>query len=109
MFKIYMLLVGALNVGSIQVTIDPTVVTNESKVKYRMSERNFASEIVATRGQKLGAFNFGSTIVLIFQSSEEFNFTVKPGDAVKVGQRIGVNSTARQLRTTIHAPPWPSA
>lgn len=36
----------------------------------------------------MGMFNFGSTIVLLFESSKEAKFNVKEGDKVKLGQLI---------------------
>lgn len=44
--------------------------------------------IVALKGQELGQFHFGSTVVLIFES-EPFNFVVGAGQYVKMGERIG--------------------
>ena len=49
------------------------------------------------KGQKLGTFKMGSTIVLVFQAPEEFEFCVGPGDSVLYGQPLG---HVRQLRKT---------
>ena len=41
------------------------------------------------KGQKLGTFKMGSTIVLVFQAPEDFEFCVEPGDRVMYGQPLG--------------------
>ena len=41
------------------------------------------------KGDYVGAFNLGSTIVLIFEAPEEFSFTVQTNQKIKFGQSIG--------------------
>ena len=41
------------------------------------------------KGQKLGTFKMGSTIVLVFEAPEQFEFCVEPGDSMKYGQPLG--------------------
>ena len=41
------------------------------------------------KGQLMGDFNFGSTIVLIFEAPANFEFRVDPGCKVKYGQPFG--------------------
>ena len=42
------------------------------------------------RGQMMGDFNFGSTIVLVFEAPAEFRFSYEPGDRVQLGQALGL-------------------
>ena len=42
-----------------------------------------------TRGQEMGGFKLGSTVVMVFEAPRGFQFTVKPGEKVKVGQAFG--------------------
>jgi phosphatidylserine decarboxylase len=37
----------------------------------------------------MGGFKLGSTVVMVFEAPRGFSFTVKPGEKVKVGQRMG--------------------
>ena len=41
------------------------------------------------RGQKLGTFQMGSSVVLVFEAPQGFEFCVEPGQRVKYGQPLG--------------------
>ena len=41
------------------------------------------------RGERMGAFNLGSTIVLIFEAPKDFEFLVRPGQKLQYGEPIG--------------------
>ena len=41
------------------------------------------------KGAPFGEFNLGSTIVLVFEAPKDFQFSVRPGDAVRVGKPLG--------------------
>ena len=100
---------GALNVGSIKIYFDEHVKTNEGSVEAlpKVLERNYPEALHLKRGEMVGSFNFGSTIVLLFESSDNFKFTTQVGDRVKVGQRVGVDSPTSPVLPSISAPPWP--
>lgn len=118
-----MVAVGALNVGSIDLACDPELRTNlESSWPFQRPTQSLpfaekshkAAPFAAVRGQRLGDFNLGSTIVLVFETSKDFDFNVKPGQTVKVGERIGfspVDAHAEQQEThmPVMCPPWPCA
>lgn len=60
--------VGATNVGSIAVCFDPHLKTNERKSFDKMDEMIFEKPIQFRKGQEFGHFNFGSTIVLLYEA-----------------------------------------
>ncbi len=48
-----------------------------------------SSPIQPDKGELFGEFNFGSTIVLIFEAPRSFEFAVKRAERVRVGQSLG--------------------
>ncbi|XP_022154812.1 phosphatidylserine decarboxylase proenzyme 1, mitochondrial isoform X2 [Momordica charantia] len=99
--------IGATNIGSIEVYIEPELQTNNPKKKSLHSEppeeRVYEPEgvgIMLKKGDEMAAFNMGSTVVLIFQapvsnlhkngdSKSEFKFSIKRGDRVHAGEALG--------------------
>ena len=41
------------------------------------------------KGERLGNFNLGSSIVLIFEAPNNFKFNIQNGQAIKYGQPLG--------------------
>lgn len=71
--------VGATNVGSVQVYMDEDLRTNRwrgfkigSSTEY--DEINMDEKIALGKGELLGQFNMGSTIVLVFEAPESYRF-----------------------------------
>ncbi|GAA6061011.1 hypothetical protein JCM10212_001067 [Sporobolomyces blumeae] len=90
--------VGATNVGSIRVNFDSSLRTNSPRrpvVPGTYSEATYAQASQMLGGQPLragdeiGGFWLGSTIVLVFEAPQDFEFEIKTGDRVKVGQALG--------------------
>ena len=42
------------------------------------------------KGDHMGVFNLGSSVVIIFEAPKEFEFNVKPGDRIKYGEPLGM-------------------
>lgn len=53
-------------------------------------DRTYDERVRLSKGEELGSFKLGSTVVLIFEAPASFRFTVKPGDKLKMGQQLGV-------------------
>lgn len=83
--------VGATNVGSIAMKFDDQLSTNSSQDRVGTTHvRNFADKpVTLKRGEEVGFFRMGSTIVLIFEAPKTFSFQVGAGDKVKLGQKLG--------------------
>jgi len=78
--------VGATNVGSIKVGMDPELSTNRWKWESKtFHQKEFKESIHQKKGELFGEFNLGSTIVLIFEAPHDFDFDLYPFKPVKVG------------------------
>lgn len=82
--------VGATNVGSIKVNFDEDLRTNRRHLwrpdRYACFEHKFSNDVELKAGQDFGEFNFGSTIVLIFEAPKNSTFEVKANQKIKYGQ-----------------------
>ncbi|KAG6427764.1 hypothetical protein SASPL_112011 [Salvia splendens] len=99
--------IGATNIGSIELFIEPTLKTNNPQEKLIHSlppdERLYEPEgtgVPLRKGDEVAAFNMGSTVVLVFQapisqsgiikeSSSDFRFCIKRGDRIRMGEPLG--------------------
>lgn len=99
--------IGATNIGSIELYIEPELQTNRPRKKILQSEppeeRVYEREgggIMVKKGEEIAAFNMGSTVVLVFQapvaksskedtSPKDFRFSIKRGDRICVGEALG--------------------
>lgn len=80
MMHFYLIFAGATNVGSVDVYIDEQLKTNRWH-GFRVGKQNNANQfdeivlpenIELSKGQLLGQFNMGSTVVLIFEAPRKF-------------------------------------
>ncbi|RKP11548.1 phosphatidylserine decarboxylase-domain-containing protein [Piptocephalis cylindrospora] len=90
--------VGATNVGSIVIRFDKDLRTNIKQAyrhgqctEVRYDQASWLSKgVVVPKGDEMGGFKLGSTVVLIFEAPEQgFTFTLEPGQKVQVGQSLG--------------------
>ncbi|WOG86289.1 hypothetical protein DCAR_0205490 [Daucus carota subsp. sativus] len=98
--------IGATNIGSIELFIEPELRTNQPKKKLlhpeRPEERIYEADgvgVTLKKGDEVAAFNMGSTVVLVFQApissqknralSSEFRFCVRRGEKIRVGEALG--------------------
>ena len=82
----YLVFVGALNVGKMAFTFDERIQTNvkkEGETLYMYKDKSLK------KGDELGRFEMGSTIVAFFEK-ETFKLTKKANESVRFGQTIGI-------------------
>jgi phosphatidylserine decarboxylase len=81
--------VGATIVGRVRAYYDPTIpVTNLPRAK--PIRRDYPEPIPVEKGQELGAFEMGSTVILAFEPGKvALDARLAPGARVRVGERIG--------------------
>jgi phosphatidylserine decarboxylase len=83
---LWMVFVGALNVGKIKFDFDERIQTNAMA---NFSQSYKYNELYVLKGEQLGMFELGSTIVLISQAnSVEYNLS--NGKKIKFGDSIGM-------------------
>ncbi len=82
--RFYMVLVSALNVGVIKINFAPQIQTNADATKSQVY--NFGN-IKLKKGDELGCFEMGSTIVILAEK-DMLELTIKQNDNVKFGQTI---------------------
>lgn len=81
----YMIFVGALNVGKMGFSFDERIQTNaKSAIEQYYNYKN----IQIKKGEELGLFEMGSTIVMLFEH-KSFTAALKEGLNVKFGESIG--------------------
>ncbi|XP_017973771.1 PREDICTED: phosphatidylserine decarboxylase proenzyme 1, mitochondrial [Theobroma cacao] len=98
--------IGATNIGSIELFIEPELRTNRPRKKLLHSgppeECVYKPEgvgVMLKKGEEVAAFNMGSTVVLVFQAptlkspknsnASEFRFSIRRGDRIRVGEAMG--------------------
>lgn len=99
-----MIAVGATSVGSIKIYCDENLVTNCKKSK----KGSYCDQAVSTnnnvvefqKGDPFGEFNFGSTIVLVFEAPKDFHFNIEPGQKVQYGQLLSACKKHVQERSS---------
>jgi phosphatidylserine decarboxylase len=81
--------VGATVVGRVRASFDPDVpVTN--LLGAQAQARDYENPIPVAKGQELGAFEMGSTVILLLEPGRAaFRASIAPGARVRVGEAIG--------------------
>jgi len=80
--------VGATNVGSIRVYYDDQVRTNRPG-RRRESTKTYKHPVTLEKGEELGRFEFGSTVILVFEPGRTvWVDDLSPGQSVQMGQAI---------------------
>ena len=85
-----MVAVGATNVGSIKVHFDKELSTNLKDTDESVTEKIYRDPINFTKGDEFGYFNFGSTIVLIYEAPVDTIIDNEQMRRVEMGQRMWI-------------------
>ena len=102
--------VGATNVGSIRINFDESLRTNtndgdKKKEPHSFSEATYSSASLLRgqpllTGEEMGGFRLGSTIVMVFEAPKDWQFTVKAGETIKVGESLGRFESEQATKST---------
>ncbi|MGA0735121.1 MAG: archaetidylserine decarboxylase [Steroidobacteraceae bacterium] len=86
-----LLLIGALNVGSMDTVWHVEVApSNQRRVTALPTTDSSGQPLVAERGDEMGRFNMGSTVILLFpKGSIEWNPQFVSGRTVRMGEVLG--------------------
>ena len=83
-----MVAVAATNVGDIQTEFDEDLATNTPNDNYP-TEKIYERPLEFHKGDDFGHFNFGSTIVLLYEAPHKMEFEgSKPVRRVKMGKNL---------------------
>ncbi|KAJ1955505.1 phosphatidylserine decarboxylase 1 [Dipsacomyces acuminosporus] len=97
--------VGATNVGSVVINFDKDLRTNLREKRLlpgqfsQLSYKTLSSKlhgVPLSKGQEVGGFRLGSTVVLVFSAPNNFKFNVEPEQTVKMGEALGFLSSPPQ-------------
>lgn len=93
-----MVMVGAMIVGSVETRWAGVVSPTSGKREVSTSDyRHLASAIHYDRGEEMGRFRLGSTVILLFpKGASRWQSTLKSQSVVKMGQPFGEITPARQ-------------
>lgn len=88
--KVALVKVGATNVGSIRVVYDQDIVTN-CRGRRRILSRDYPGTEALDKGEELGRFEFGSTVILLFEVDRtDWVGDLSPGTMVRMGEPIAL-------------------
>lgn len=86
--RVALVLVGAINVAAIETVWHGLVTPPAGKEIKRWAYEN-ETAVSLSRGEEMGRFNMGSTIIAVFEHSVRWRQDMNEGDAVRMGQFMG--------------------
>lgn len=82
-----LVLVGAMNVAAIETVWDGLITPPQ---KATMSSKDYSDQnIELAKGEEMGRFNMGSTIIVLLENPAAWRVDMQSGDAVQMGQFLG--------------------
>jgi len=83
-----LVLVGAINVAAIE-TVWHGLVTPPAGKSIQHWQYSADEATTLARGEEMGRFNMGSTVIAIFEHPVQWRVDMQTGDAVRMGQFLG--------------------
>lgn len=88
-----LVLVGAMNVAAIETVwhglVTPPQQSTINHIDYRtdvQDTQSINSAVTLSKGEELGRFNMGSTIIVLLEHAAVWRVDMQPGDSVRMGQ-----------------------
>jgi len=82
-----LVLVGAMNVAAIETVWDGLITPPQQAA---MSSKDYSDQdIQLAKGEEMGRFNMGSTIIVLLENPAAWRVDMQAGDAVRMGQFLG--------------------
>ena len=82
--------VGATVVGRVRAAFDPAVPVTDQAGAAGVQAHDYAAPLAVQKGDELGAFEMGSTVILVFEPGRvRLDERLVAGARVRVGERIG--------------------
>jgi phosphatidylserine decarboxylase len=84
-----LVMVAATNVGNMTMSFDPEIATRRRIGERQARERAYTPPIPVRRGDEIGIFHMGSTVIMLFEKGLVLNPTPLRLTRSQVGQRVG--------------------
>ena len=81
--------VGAMNVGKISLSYDEFETNYSALRKKRENFYSSSYQPQLVRGNEIGAFHLGSTVIMLFEKESVNWHILRQGQKVRVGQKLG--------------------
>jgi phosphatidylserine decarboxylase len=86
-----LILVGAINVSATETVWHGLVTSEAKKIKrFDYSDHNIA----LNRGEEMGRFNLGSTVIVLMDNNMKLADSIASGMDIRLGQRLARHDTA---------------
>lgn len=86
--QVAVIMVGATNVGRIRMAYDASLVTNQ-RGNRQPQTRRYEPPLVVCKGDELGVFEMGSTVIVLFQEAAIRLTNPTPGSPIRMGHSLG--------------------
>ncbi|MEX2525942.1 MAG: archaetidylserine decarboxylase [Gammaproteobacteria bacterium] len=89
--RMAVIMVGAIFVGSMETVWAGQVTPARDRSPGAWTYDHLQDPVTLDKGEEMGRFNMGSTVILLFEKDRvQWLETLKPGERVKMGEKIGI-------------------